>query len=162
DMPALLCAVLSVKGPGLLAEVFDRVIDNGKMLMNFVQMIRSGVAGRKSLGSLPKRMVRNWLEARDDAAGFPAAIRPRPAMNDIIKMVHPRPKTPSRAALYAYLTGRGHDGETIAIGAADSARVPLPELVRAFEAFKRGATKDVPDVPFQMLTALNLSKDDWI
>src|SRR5688572_18584398 len=32
DMPALLLAVLSVKGPGLMAEVFDRVIDSPKML----------------------------------------------------------------------------------------------------------------------------------
>jgi 60 kDa SS-A/Ro ribonucleoprotein len=27
DMPALLCAVLSVQSPGLMAEIFDRVID---------------------------------------------------------------------------------------------------------------------------------------
>ena len=32
DMPALLCAVLSVRSPGLLAEIFDRVIDSPKML----------------------------------------------------------------------------------------------------------------------------------
>ena len=57
DMPALLCAVLSVKSPGLLAEIFDRVIDNPRMLRNFVQIMRSGVVGRKSLGSLPKRLV---------------------------------------------------------------------------------------------------------
>ena len=31
DLPALLCAVLSVKSPGLLAEIFDRVIDTPKM-----------------------------------------------------------------------------------------------------------------------------------
>ena len=49
DMPALLLAVLSVKSPGLLAEVFDRVIDSPKMLRNFVQIMRSGVVGRKSL-----------------------------------------------------------------------------------------------------------------
>src|SRR5579872_6363600 len=43
DLPALLCAALSVFSPGLLAEVFDRVIDDGKMLRNFVQIMRSGV-----------------------------------------------------------------------------------------------------------------------
>src|SRR3954467_9799228 len=31
DMPALLCAVLSVENSQLLASVFDRVIDDGKM-----------------------------------------------------------------------------------------------------------------------------------
>ncbi len=53
DMPALLLAVLSVRSPGLMAEIFDRVLDNPRMLRNFVQIMRSGVVGRKSLGSLP-------------------------------------------------------------------------------------------------------------
>ena len=48
DMPAVLCAVLSVKSPGLMAEIFDRVIDNAKMLRNFVQLIPfRDVVGRK-------------------------------------------------------------------------------------------------------------------
>ena len=61
DLPALLVAILSVRSPGLMAEVFDHVIDSPKMLRNFVQIMRSGVVGRKSLGSLPKRMVRQWI-----------------------------------------------------------------------------------------------------
>jgi 60 kDa SS-A/Ro ribonucleoprotein len=32
--------------------------------------------------------------------------------------------------------------------------------VRAFEAFKKGEGP-LPDVPFEMLTALELSKEDW-
>ena len=43
DMPALLCASLSTKDPQLLRAVFDRVIDDGKMLRNFVR----GVALRR-------------------------------------------------------------------------------------------------------------------
>ena len=66
DMPALLCAMLSVRAPALCAQVFDRVIDDAKMLRNFVQIVRSGVAGRKSLGSAPKRLVQRWFERRDD------------------------------------------------------------------------------------------------
>src|SRR4029434_9008596 len=74
DMPALLCAVLSRQAPALLERVFPRVIDNGRMLRTFVQIVRSGVVGRKSLGSLPKRLVRGWLagasgEARRGGAG---------------------------------------------------------------------------------------------
>jgi len=64
DMPALLTASLSVKDRELLARIFPRVIDNAKMLRNFVQIMRSGVVGRKSLGSAPKRLVREWLDAR--------------------------------------------------------------------------------------------------
>ena len=46
DMPALLCAVLSVKDRALLNAIFPRVVDNAKMLRNFVQIMRSGVVGR--------------------------------------------------------------------------------------------------------------------
>jgi 60 kDa SS-A/Ro ribonucleoprotein len=149
DLPALLCAALSVFSPGLLAEVFDRVIDDGKMLRNFVQIMRSGVVGRKSLGTLPKRLVQGWFDSRSDDQIFRASIGNDPSLADVIRMVHPKPKTASRAALYGYLVGQPHN-------AAD-----LPELVKQYEAFKSGGSKTLPDVPFQMLTSLELSKEDW-
>ena len=138
DLPALLCAVLSVFGPGLIAEVFDRVIDDGQMLRNFVQIMRSGVVGRKSLGTLPKRLVQAWFDRRTDDQIFRASIGNDPSLADVIRMVHPKPKTASRAALYGYLIGQPHE-------AAD-----LPELVKQFEAFKAGESKSpagcsVPD-----------------
>jgi 60 kDa SS-A/Ro ribonucleoprotein len=37
----------------------------------------------------------------------------------------------------------------------------LPDQVQAFEAFKADPTLDMPDVPFQILTALSLTKDHW-
>ncbi len=37
----------------------------------------------------------------------------------------------------------------------------LPEIVRRFETFKAGAREQLPDVPFQMLTALDLGKTEW-
>ena len=33
--------------------------------------------------------------------------------------------------------------------------------MRAFEAFKRDRTREVPDVPFQMLTALAVEPEQW-
>src|SRR5918999_3202603 len=85
DMPSLLCAVLSVKEREVLARVFPRVIDNAKMLRNFVQIVRSGAVGRKSLGSAPKRLVREWLDARDDAAVFRASVGRQPSLADIVR-----------------------------------------------------------------------------
>jgi 60 kDa SS-A/Ro ribonucleoprotein len=153
DVPALLCAVLAVRSPGLLAEVFDRVIDNGKMLRNFVQIIRSGVVGRKSLGSLPKRLVQQWLESRSDDAVFRASVGNDPSLADIIKMVHPKPATPARAALYGYLLGREFEKDN------------LPELVRYYESFKAGHVQlrdaEAPDVPMDMLTSLPLKPRHW-
>jgi 60 kDa SS-A/Ro ribonucleoprotein len=149
DMPALLCAVLAKEDVALLERVFPRVIDNAKMLRNFVQMVRSGVAGRSSFGSAPRRMVRRWLEARSDEALFRSSVGQKPSLGDIVKMVHPKPSTPSRNALYGYLAGRIRTSET------------LPELVQAYEAFRAGESLDVPEVPMEMLTALPLSTAEW-
>ena len=149
DMPALLCAVLSIKDRALLAQVFPRVIDNAKMLRNFVQIMRSGAVGRKSLGTAPKRLVREWLDARNPASLFKASVGQDPSLADIVKMVHPRPKDATQAALFGYFIKR------------DTAVEALPGIVRDFEAFKRGELKEVPDVPFQMLTALKLGAAEW-
>jgi len=149
DLPALLCAALSVLSPGLMAEIFDRVIDSPKMLRNFVQIMRSGAVARKSLGTLPKRLVLQWLESRSDEAIFFASVGASPSIADIIRMVHPKPATKSREALYGYLLGRTYDPDA------------LPEIVRQFEAFKRGEQREVPDVPFQMLTSLPLDTKAW-
>ena len=149
DMPALLCAILSVKSPALLQHVFPRVIDNAKMLRNFVQIMRSGVVGRKSLGTAPKRLVREWLDARNPESLFKTSVGQDPSLTDIVKMVHPRPRNAAHAALFGYFIDRTkQDGE-------------LPELVHAFEAFKKDRSGEVPDVPFQMLTALQLGTREW-
>src|SRR5262249_32224532 len=92
DMPAPPCAAVPTRRPQLLSKIFPKVIDDGKMLRNFVQIIRSGVVGRKSLGSLPKRLVREWFEARSDEAVFRSSVGTSPSLADVIKMVHPRPK----------------------------------------------------------------------
>lgn len=149
DMPALLCAILSVKNNALLTALFPRVIDNGRMLRNFVQIMRSGTIGRKSLGSAPKRLVREWLDARDDDALFRSSAGQNPSFADIIKMVHPKPKDASRAALYGYFLGDEYD------------RDALPALVREFEAFKNADSGTLPPVPFELLTALDLGTAGW-
>ncbi|MBI1176381.1 TROVE domain-containing protein [bacterium] len=150
DMPALLCAALAKRDVALLERVFDRVIDNGKMLRNFVQIVRSGVTGRKSLGSAPKRLVRQWFESRSPDQVFRASIGQSPSFADILKMVHPKPATSEREALYGWMIGRAHKADA------------LPQRVQAFEAFKRGDSPVVPDVPFQMLTALTLDRAAWV
>src|SRR5918998_2189494 len=149
DVPALLLAVLSVRDRELFAKTFPRVCVNAKMLRTFVQIVRSGVAGRKSLGTLPKRLVREWLEARDDEELFKSSVGQSPSMADVVKMVHPRPRDARRRALYGYLVGRDYDREA------------LPASARDYEAFKAGETLAVPRVPFQLLTSLPLSRREW-
>ena len=150
DTPALMCAILATRDVELLAEVFPQVIDNGKMLRNFVQIIRSGITGRKSLGSAPKRMIQSWLNRASDDQLLRASIGQSPSLADVIKMVHPRPKTAQREAFYAYIIGRSYKAEN------------LPPLIRAYETWKMTREGAPPRVPFQMLTSLELKKRDWI
>lgn len=149
DMPALLLALLSTLASPEFPAAFVRVVDNGRMLRNFVQVMRSGAVGRKSLGTRPKKLVQAWLEQASAIEIMRAAVGQDPSLADVIKMVHPKPRDAERAALYAWLIGRPYD-----VGA-------LPAVVAAFEAFKRDATAPVPDVPFQMLTALPLTREHW-
>lgn len=149
DMPALLAATLAVRDVSLLAKVFGRVVDNGKMLRNFVQMLRSGAVGRKSLGTRPKKLVQQWLLEATEAQLLNAAVGNTPSLADVVKMVHPKPAEAWRAAWFAWLIDRPYALEA------------LPPVTQAFERFKRDRTQDVPDVPFQMLTALELDAQGW-
>jgi 60 kDa SS-A/Ro ribonucleoprotein len=154
DMPAFLCAVLAKRDVALLEKVFDRVINNGKMLRNFVQIIRSGKVGRKSLGSAPKRLVQSWIDECNDEKLFDASVGNDPSLCDIIKMVHPHPKDRTRAAFYAYLIGKLKPEQ----------KRYLPKVVKQYEAFKDkdGDHSEVPAVDFRLLTALDLGKKEWI
>lgn len=149
DTPALLCAVLATKDVAVLDRVFDRVCDNGRMVRNFVQIVRSGVTGRKSLGSAPKRMVQRWLEQRSDEALLADSVGMNPSLADVIRLAHPKPKDDAREAFYAWLVG----------DPVDAAK--LPEIVQAYEAFKRQPDRVPPKVAFQLLTNLTLSADQW-
>jgi len=149
DMPALLLAVLAGRDGEWFVRAFDRVCDNARMLRNFVQIVRSGVTGRRSLGTRPKRMIRAWLDNRSDDAILRASVGADPSLADIIKMVHPKPATASRRALYGYLLGRPYDVSA------------LPPLAAEYEAFKREPTGPVPNVPFQMLTQVKMPTPAW-
>jgi 60 kDa SS-A/Ro ribonucleoprotein len=61
DMPAALLVVLSKRDTQLLHRVFDRVVDNGRVLRTMFQMIRSGQFGRTSLSSSLQRAFQRWL-----------------------------------------------------------------------------------------------------
>jgi 60 kDa SS-A/Ro ribonucleoprotein len=155
DTPAVLVALLTLRSPEMAKVSFEQVIDNGRMLRNFVQVLRSGTLGRKSLGTAPKRLVQRWLDARDEAQLLNDAVGQSPSLADIVKMVHPRPVNPEREALYGWLLDR------------NVAEEHLPESVRAYEAFKQALAagqSDVllPPVNFQLLTSLPLSRGHWI
>lgn len=150
DAPAFLLAVLSGRDPVLFARTFPRVIDNGRMLRTFVQIMRSGAAGRTSLGSRPKRMVAAWLENASDTAILRASVGNDPSLGDVIKMVHPKPKDERRSALLAWIIGKPAEVSL------------LPEAVQEFLRLKAEGQGPLPDLPFQMLTSVPLTQRQWM
>lgn len=149
DMPALLLAVLSLRDPDAFARAFPKVIDKGRQLRTFVQIMRSGQVGRRSLGSLPKRLVRQWIQQAPVATLVRAAIGQQPSLADLIRMVHPAPADAERKALYAWIIGRPYDAAA------------LPVLVKSYEAFKRDPRGLPPDLPFQYFSTLPLDAAQW-
>ncbi|WP_137157686.1 RNA-binding protein [Rhizobium sp. FKL33] len=150
DMPVTLLAILSGLESDAFARAFPRVVKSGKMLRGFVQVMRSGAAGRKSLGTRPKKMVQAWLERASTEQILRAMVGNDPSLADVIKMVHPKPASEERRALYAWAIGRPYD------------HAALPDLVKALEAFRRDQTNPIPDAPFQLLTSLSLTREHWV
>ncbi len=142
----------------MIAEALPHVVDNGKMLRNYIEMIRSGQAGRTSLGATSKRLLRAWFDSKSDKDIFYNSVGSDPSLADVIKLVRPIPTTRSRAALYAYFlekkTCRLGD-ETFSVADA------LPECVKEFEAFKKDKTLPLPQAPYELLEGLGLSPSLW-
>jgi 60 kDa SS-A/Ro ribonucleoprotein len=153
DMPAVLLGYLATQGPegvAIMKRIFPRVIDNGRMLRNFVQVIRSGQLGRKSLGTAPKRAVQRWIASRSPMQLFRDSVGNDPSLADVVKMVHPTPSTDEQRAMFGYLLGKPYDV------------AKLPDAVRLFEAWKKGDTHgEVPAVPSRMLQGLPLGTAEW-
>lgn len=149
DMPALLTAYLTVAEPDLAVRIFERVIDNGRMLRNFVQIMRSGQVGRTSLGTRPKRLVTQWLERASVRELMAAATGNDPSLADIVRMVHPKPADEARRACYGWLIGKPYDVAA------------LPAEIAAFEAWKRDNSLPLPPVPFEWLTPFPLTAEQW-
>ncbi|MGF7149169.1 60 kDa SS-A/Ro ribonucleoprotein [Sphingomonas zeicaulis] len=149
DMPALLAAWLTVAEPDLAVRVFGRVIDNGRMLRSFVQIMRSGQVGRSSLGTRPKRLVQQWLEQASMRSLMAAATGKDPSLADIVRMVHPKPADAARRAFYGWLIGKPYDVAA------------LPAEIAAFEAWKQDSSGPLPPVPFEWLTAFPLTAEQW-
>ena len=149
DVPALLLAVLSRRDTQVFELVFDRVATDAVVLRAFVQIMRSGAAGRRSLGTTAKRCVARWLNLASDARLVGSMVGQQPSLADLVRMVHPCPPSPGRGALYAWLLGRPHD------------EALLPGPVRELLAFRRGETDALPAVPHRLLTDRELTVEQW-
>lgn len=163
DMPALLLSFLAVRSPDLYERVFPVVMDNGRMIRNHVQIIRSGaIDGRKSMPRAMRRQLKAWFARTKNDRLFKDSVGNSPSMSDVIKMVRPKPQDKEQEALYSYMIGK----KDIKGSLFSSTNDDLPQIIKDYESCKEAIASGIneqklPDVPFQMLDSLGLNNQHW-
>ena len=177
DTPAVLAAYLAAKDPQLLEKVFSRICDNGKVLKKFVQVIRSGVVGKRGFGSVVKRAINNFLSSRTDSQLLYDSIggEKEVSLEDVLRMTHPRPADRSRAAMYSWLRGakvtadggleqeiRYRKNGTFITETRKYSSDELPQKLWDWISYKSNPVGDPPKVPIQMLMGMSdLTVANW-
>ncbi len=156
DMPAALLVALSVRDTELMHRVFDRVVDNGRVLRTVFQMIRSGQfknkagKGRVGLSSSVQRAFQRWLNTASVGKLLSASIGNDPSLRDILRMARPTPKDNARRAMFGWLTGK--EVEKWAPAGGDD----LPVEVQSLIAYRNSESEEA-----QALIAGGLDNVRW-
>ncbi len=112
DMPAALLVALSVRDTELMHRVFDRVVDNGRVLRTVFQMIRSGQFKTRLARAVldcrapVQRAFQRWLNTASVGKLLSASIGNDPSLRDILRMARPTPKDNARRAMFGWLTDK--------------------------------------------------------
>lgn len=136
DMSAALAATLAGRDTVLFHQVFDRVIDNGRVLRTLFQMIRSGQFGKKSLSSSMQRAFQRWLNTASPEKLLSASIGHDPSLRDVLRLARPTPVDNSRRALFGWLTDK-EESKWVPATQSD-----LPEQVQLLVAFRTAETAE--------------------
>lgn len=162
DSPAVIMATLAarkdLKSLQLLKTVFPKVIDNGKMLRNFVQVVRSGVTGRSNFGTAIKHQLAGWFDGRSAEDIFKQSVGNDPTLKDVLRLSRYKPDVRS-------LEGRQKEAVLQTILGKPYEAKDLPGLLKEFNKFKANPEAwegPLPKVPFEMLTGMPLTASNWL
>ncbi len=156
DMPASLLVALSVRDTELMHRVFDRVVENGRVLRTVFQMIRSGQfknkagKGRVGLSSSVQRAFQRWLNTASVGKLLSASIGNDPSLRDILRMARPTPKDNARRAMFGWLTDKSIDKW------APATEADLPVEVQSLIAYRNSESEEA-----QALIAGGLDNVRW-
>jgi 60 kDa SS-A/Ro ribonucleoprotein len=145
DMPAALLVALSCRDTQLTHRIFDRVVDNGRVLRTVFQMIRSGQfknaegKARKGLSASLQRAFQRWLNDASVGKLLSASIGSDPSLRDILRMARPTPTDNARRALFGWLTEKEVEKW------APATQADLPVEVQLLEEYRK-ATDDQAQV----------------
>ncbi|MCC9607950.1 TROVE domain-containing protein [Blastopirellula sp. JC732] len=131
DMPAALLLALAKRDTKLMHQIFDRVVDNGRVLRTLFQMIRSGQFGRTSLSASLQRAFQRWLNEASESKLLSASIGANPSLRDVLRLARPTPKDNARRALFGWLTDKEVEKW------APATEADLPQLVQRLIAYRK-------------------------
>lgn len=165
DMPAFLVAYLFVLSKGshkvsikvreFAKLAFRKVINNGRMVRNFVMFMRSGAFNKPggelnvSLGSSASKEVCAWLNSASDKAIINGSVGNDPSLADVIKLARPKGRDAVRNALFAWVLGK------------EGKEKDYPALLRQLLAFRKGDSTEAPEVDFRLIVDGQVSKETW-
>jgi 60 kDa SS-A/Ro ribonucleoprotein len=152
DMPAFLLVQLSQVDKEQFKKLFPLVINNGKMIRNFVQIARSGTFGKKI--NLSTRVFRgvfkDWFNNHSPTFLLNASVGNDPTLADIIKMSRPKPDNDTIAATLKYFINKNDELEG------------LPREIRQYEHYRKNKEGEFPtNLDFRLLDNLGLSEEHW-
>lgn len=147
DMPAYLLNVLYDRDRELFTKIFDQVIDSGRMLRTFVQLARSDAFGRNLSARAMRRVFQNWFDNKSSGWLFRNSLGNDPSFADIIKMTHV--KGSNNQDLFSYLLGKEYNVNN------------LPQDLKAYLAWQKDRSLDLPEVNFRLLDSYQLSTNEW-
>jgi 60 kDa SS-A/Ro ribonucleoprotein len=161
DMPAALLVALSVRDTELMHRVFDRAVDNRRVLRTVFQMIRSGRftnntfksesgRGRVGLSSSVQRAFQRWLNTASVGRLLSASIGNDPSLRDILRMARPSPKDNARRAMFGWLTDKSIEKW------APATEADLPVEVQSLIAYRNSESEEA-----QALIAGRLDNVRW-
>ncbi|MCE3018843.1 MAG: TROVE domain-containing protein [Pirellula sp.] len=156
DMPAALLVALSVRDTELMHRVFDRVVDNGRVLRTVFQMIRSGQfknkagTGRVGLSSSVQRAFQRWLNTATVGKLLSASIGNDPSLRDILRMARPTPKDNARRAMFGWMTDKSIEKW------APATEADLPVEIQSLIAYRNSESEEA-----QALIAGGLDNVRW-
>jgi 60 kDa SS-A/Ro ribonucleoprotein len=137
-------------------RVFDRVVDNGRVLRTVFQMIRSGRfknkagKGRVGLSSSVQRAFQRWLNTASVGKLLSASIGNDPSLRDILRMARPTPKDNARRAMFGWLTDKSIEKW------APATEADLPVEVQSLIAYRNSESEEA-----QALIAGGLDNVRW-
>ena len=172
DVPAYIAAWMLVQAKtdpdtwGELAELtFHAVVDNARMLRNYVQALRSGTLGTngKHIGSRARKLITGWLRNASPRTIINASVGNDPSLADIIRLVRAKPRDLREAALWGWVIkadkAQVFEGRRNVWTAEKQAA--LPQEVKDLEAWQAGDRSKQPNVEFRLLTGVELEDGVW-